>query len=72
MRSAVCNLSDNVVINLIMADPSVDIAPDNCYLIEILDGVICDIGWIWDGTQFINPNPVVEVLPVTEVTTDGT
>lgn len=57
MRCAVCNLSDNVVINIIMADPNVDPAPDGTFLVGIQDGVECDIGWIWDGTTFINPNP---------------
>lgn len=62
MRSAVCNLSDNVVINVIMADPAVDIAPDGAFLVEIKDGVMCDIGWIWNGSIFINPNPPEEVV----------
>jgi hypothetical protein len=45
-----------------MADPAVDTAPDGSFLVEILDGVMCDIGWIWDGSIFINPNPPEEVV----------
>lgn len=40
-----------------MADPNVDPAPDGTFLVGIQDGVMCDIGWIWDGSIFINPNP---------------
>ena len=28
-------------------------------LVNIPDGVMCDIGWLWDGTSFINPEPPV-------------
>lgn len=55
---AVINISDNVVINKIVADLNY-IAPDNTYLIQY-DDISCDIGWIWNGTQFINPNPIIE------------
>ena len=55
---AVINISDNIVINKIVADLNY-IAPDNTYLIQY-DDILCDIGWIWDGTQFINPNPIIE------------
>lgn len=53
---AVCQLSDGLVINKIVAVPS-DIPPLDCQLIEIMSGQMCDIGWYWNGTDFINPNP---------------
>jgi hypothetical protein len=53
---AVCQLSDGLVVNIIVADPT-DPAYDGTQLILIPDGVMCDIGWTWDGTTFINPNP---------------
>ena len=49
---AVCRLSDGLVINIIVAQPS-DPAPDGCQLVEIMTGQTCDIGWTWDGTQFV-------------------
>ena len=66
---AVIQISDNIVVNKIVAEPT-DPTSEGTYLIQY-DDMPCDIGWIWDGTQFINPNPVIEVLPVTEVTTDA-
>jgi len=55
---AVINISDNVVINKIVAD-STYIPPDNTYLI-ICDNIPCDIGWVWNENEFINPNPIIE------------
>lgn len=52
---AVVQLSDGLVINKIVAEPT-DLAPQGTQLI-IADNVSCDIGWTWDGTQFVNPNP---------------
>lgn len=51
---AVCQLSDGLVINVIVVQPS-EPAQDGCQLVEIMAGQICDIGWTWDGTQFIAP-----------------
>lgn len=56
-RCAVCQLSDGLVVNIIIASPS-DPAPDGCQLIEIMNGQPCDIGWYWTGTEFIPPEPV--------------
>lgn len=50
--------SNNVVINIIVAEPT-DTPPANCTLVEI---PFCDIGYIWDGTKF-NP-PVQQVSEV--------
>lgn len=51
---AVVRLSDGLVLNIIVASPS-DLAPDNCELIEVISGQICDIGWYWTGTEFTPP-----------------
>ena len=53
---AVCQLTDGLVINMIVAEPT-DPPYDGTQLILIPDGVRCDIGWTWDGTTFIDPNP---------------
>lgn len=55
---AVVQLSDGVVVNRIIAEPG-DLAPDGTYLVLIPDGTICNSGWVWDGINFINPNPTV-------------
>lgn len=51
---AVVQTSDNVVVNKIVAEPT-DLAPDGTYLVLIEDGVVCDMGWIWNGTEFVAP-----------------
>lgn len=53
-RCAVCQLSDGQVINTIVALPS-DPPQDGCQLVEIMNGQQCNIGWTWDGSQFIPP-----------------
>lgn len=58
-RCAVCQLSDGLVVNIIVALPS-DPAQDGCQLIEVMNEQVCDLGWFWDGTQFIDPNPPVD------------
>lgn len=53
---AVCRLSDGLVVNIIMAQPA-DLPPEGCELIEVVNGQSCDIGWYWNGVEFIDPNP---------------
>lgn len=48
---AVVQLSDGVVINKIVAEPT-DLPPMGCQLV-LIDDVMCDIGWVWDGAAFI-------------------
>ena len=63
---AVVRLSDNIVQNTIMAQPS-DLAPDGCFLVEIMNGYECNIGWTFEGQfGFIAPSepPVAEYTPV--------
>ena len=59
---AVCQLSDGLVINIIVADPT-DPAPLDCQLVitPTAGGSYANIGFYWNGSQFINPNPVIEV-----------
>lgn len=59
-RCAVCQLSDGLVINMIVAAPS-DLPPDGTQLVEVMNEQPCDIGWYWDGVQFTDPNPVPDV-----------
>lgn len=56
-RCAVVQQSDNVCINIIMADVH-DPAPIGCFLVDV-DNMACDIGWIYDPVMndFVNPNP---------------
>lgn len=49
MKSAVVQNGTNIVINMILADPSVDPSPEpDCYLVLIPDDVPVDFGWIYD------------------------
>jgi len=70
-RSAVVRLEDNVVVNIIVAPPT-EPAQNGCYLVDVSDGKFCDIGWVWNGTEFYNPNPQPFPEPVqVDVTTIG-
>jgi hypothetical protein len=55
-RCAVVRLSDGLVLNTIVATPS-DVPPDDCQIIEVMNGQRCSIGWTWDGQNFIEPLP---------------
>lgn len=65
MRCAVID-ANGLIVNIIMAEPT-DQAPVGCSLAGIDEGVFCDIGWTWDGNQFVDPNPPV----IQSGTTDG-
>lgn len=62
--SAVCQLSDGLVINIIIAEPTDPCPYPDCQLIETpdVDGNNAQIGCTWDGTNFIDPNPPTEVV----------
>jgi hypothetical protein len=51
---AVCQLSDGLVINIILAEPT-DLPPDGTQLIETpdADGTDAQIGGTWNGTNFL-------------------
>jgi hypothetical protein len=53
---AVVQLSDGLVVNIIIALPSNE-PPIGCELVEVMAAQPCDIGWYWDGRTFNNPNP---------------
>ena len=59
---AVCQLSDGLVINLIIAEPADPCPYSDCQLIESpdLNGTYAQIGCTWNGTNFINIPTVVE------------
>jgi hypothetical protein len=59
MRCAVVNDLSLIVENMIVADPT-DPAPLGCFLVALADDQMCDIGWIYDGTGFYDPNPPAE------------
>lgn len=51
---AVCQTQDGLVVNIIIALPS-DPPQDGCFLVEVMSGQFCDIGWYWDGLIFFPP-----------------
>lgn len=53
-KCAVC--VDGVVVNIIVADVDAPCPVENGVLISV-DGLDCDIGWVYTGTGFANPNP---------------
>ena len=57
MVSAVVQNSDETVINIIMADPAIDPAPDGCTLVALPEGSPVTFGWIYDPAtgQFTAP-----------------
>lgn len=59
MRSALISYSNNTVTNIIVADPAVDAAPEGHILIALPDDSPVSIGWTYDGSQFVDPNPTV-------------
>lgn len=64
MRAAVVDLLTNIVINIIVANPAVDPAPEGALLVDVTEAP-CDIGWVYDPASgtFTDPNPPA---PVTE------
>jgi len=59
------NNTIDVVINKIVAEPT-EQAPEGTYLVEVPDGVMCDIGWVWDGQNFTDPTPAPTPEPTPE------
>ena len=58
---AVCQLTDGLVVNIIVAVPT-DPAQEGCELVEVMSDQPCGIGWYWDGVNF-NPPVVDEFIP---------
>lgn len=44
---AVIDINTNTVTNIIVADVTVDKAPEGCFLVDVT-GVFVDIGWVYD------------------------
>jgi len=57
MVSALVQNSDQTVINVIVADPSVDPAPEGCTLVALPEGSPVTFGWIYNPAtgQFTAP-----------------
>lgn len=51
---AVCRLGDGLVINIIVAPPSIS-PPEGCELVEIMTGQTCDTGWYYADGAFNGP-----------------
>jgi hypothetical protein len=43
MRAAVVDSTTNIVVNVVVADASGDVAPDGCFLVDV-DNFVCAIG----------------------------
>ena len=56
---ALVDSATNIVVNIIVADPAVDPAPEGCTIIGIPDDSPVSFGWIYDPAtgQFTDPNP---------------
>ena len=61
MRCALINTSTSQVENLIVADPSIDNAPDGYILVATPPDFVV-IGTEWNGSDFIAPVSGVETL----------
>lgn len=62
MIAAVIDIQTNTVLNKIVADAEKDLPHDGTYLVNVPDGVMFEMGWIWDGKNFTDPNPTTEVV----------
>lgn len=61
-RCAVVQTSDNLVVNLIIADAQVDPPPSGCFLVDIDNFPYAQIGWTYDPVMidFLPPNGVAD------------
>ena len=62
MNSALVDIQTNIVINIIVADPAVDPAPEGTLMIALPADSPVSFGWIYDPAtgQFTDPNPPSE------------
>ena len=51
--------SNNIVVNIIVADPVTDTPPEGTTLLPLY---FANIGYIWNGSDFVAPIPVEEIL----------
>jgi hypothetical protein len=65
---------ENVCANICMWDglvasrenPTAWQPPEGALMINI-ENMACDIGWLWDGEKFIDPNPQVDTANEEEI-----
>ena len=59
MRCALVDAQTNIVINIIVADPAVDPAPEGTLLIGLPADSPVTFGWVYNPStgQFTDPNP---------------
>ena len=56
MRAAVVDLQTYMVINIIVANASVDAPPDGCMLVQLAADTECNIGWLYSpGNNTFTP-----------------
>jgi hypothetical protein len=57
MRAAVVDLETDIVVNIIVADASRDIAPEGTLLVNLEETSPCSPGWIYDPAtgNFMEP-----------------
>lgn len=65
MRAAIVDPQTGIVSNLIVANAAVDTCPTPNNILVNVTGAAA-IGWVWDGQDFINPNPPVVIVPTFE------
>lgn len=56
MRSAMVDINTNIVVGVIMADATIDLAPDGTFLVNLPDDSPVGFDWVYDPAtqQFIN------------------
>lgn len=71
-RWAIC--FDNVCANVCLWDgqvydpetnPTAWQPPPGAQMINV-ENIFCDIGWIWNGSEFVNPNPPPPAEPISD------
>lgn len=56
MRSALVNQNNNIVDNIIVADPVIPSPFEGYIMIGLADDTLCDIGWVYDpSTNTFSP-----------------
>lgn len=71
MIAAVVNLAALRVVNIILADAGVDLAPDGCELVDITNGPSCNIGWLYVPSLAAFFNPVTPLFGTLAATSSG-
>lgn len=61
MRAAMIDLNTNIVVGVIMADATIDLAPIGTFLINVPDDLRVVDGWVYNPItqEFVDPNPLV-------------